>query len=448
MTDERSDKTQLTRRDLFRSAAATGAGLILSRMGWAQGAPGKAGDLNVAFIGTGLQGMVLLRDTLKIPGIRVRAACDIWNYSRRYASGTVRKAKQPKPKVYVDYREMLAAEKDLDAVIIATPDWMHAEHAVAAMKAGLHVYCEKEMSNTLEKAAAIVGAARETKKLCQIGHQRRSNPVYLLALDMLGKDKALGRITNCYGQWNRAAQDKLTWPKRYEIPADVLKKYGYDTMDRLRNWRWYKKFSAGPIADLGSHQIDVFSWFLGAEPASVMAAGGGDYYKDRDWYEDVMAIYEYKTKAGSVRAFYQVQNTNGFGHYFERFMGDRGTLTISEDPRKCSFVPERGIEPPKWMGTKRVNSDGHDAEPHVAVPLVKAFAKMSAAAEKAMVRWEKKNIHQLHLENFFAAVRAGDAGKLTCPPEVAYPTAVAVLNVSPAIEAGKKVQLTAEAYKV
>ncbi len=444
MMDEQSDKTQLTRRDLLRSAAATGAGLMLSRMSWAQGAPAGADALNVAFIGTGLQGMVLLRDTLKIPGIRVKAVCDIWKYSRKYASGTVRKAKQPKPKVYVDYAEMLAAEKDLDAVVVATPDWMHAEHAVAAMKAGLHVYCEKEMSNTLGKAAEIVKAARSTKKLCQIGHQRRSNPVYTLALEMINDGKALGRITNCYGQWNRAVQDKLTWTDRYEIPADVLKKFGYDSMDRFRNWRWYKKFSAGPIADLGSHQIDIFAWFLGVEPTSVMATGGGDYYKDRDWYEDVMAIYEYKTKAGSVRAFYQVQNTNGFGHYYERFMGDRGTLTISEDPRKCHFVPERGIEPPKWAAsTKLVDRDGHKA-----VPLVKAFAKKSPAAKRAMARWDKKNIHQLHLENFFGAVRAADASKLTCPPEVAYPTAVAVLNVIPAIEAGKKVQFSAEAYKV
>ena len=443
MTDELSDKTQLTRRDLFRSAAATGAGLMLSRMGWAQGAPAGADPLNVAFVGTGLQGMVLLRDTLKIPGIRVKAVCDIWKYSRKYASGTVRQSKQPKPKLYIDYAEMLAAEKDLDAVVVATPDWMHAEHAVAAMKAGLHVYCEKEMSNTLGKAAEIVKAARSTKKLCQIGHQRRSNPVYTLALEMINKDNALGRITNCYGQWNRSVQDKLTWPDRYEIPADVLKKFGYDSMDRFRNWRWYKKFSAGPIADLGSHQIDIFAWFLGVEPESVMATGGGDYYKGRDWYEDMMAIYEYKAKAGSVRAFYQVQNTNGFGHYYERFMGDRGTLTISEDPRKCHFVPERGIEPPKWAAsTKLVDRDGH-----MAVPLVKAFAKKSPAAKKAMARWNKKNIHQLHLENFFDAVRAGDAAKLTCPPEVAYPTAVAVLNVIPAIKAGKKVQFTAEAYK-
>lgn len=125
-------------------------------------------------------------------------------------------------------------------------------------------------------------------------------------------------------------------------------------------------------------------------------------------------------------------------------MGDRGTLTISEDPRKCYFVPERGIEPPKWAASAGLIDRGG----HKAVPLVKAFAKRSPAAEKAMVRWEKKNIHQLHLENFFAAVRAGDAAKLTCPPEVAYPTAVAVLNVTPAIEAGKKVQFTAEAYKV
>ena len=64
-------------------------------------------------------------------------------------------------------------------------------------------------------------------------------------------------------------------------------------MDRFRNWRWYKKFSAGPIADLGSHQIDIFSWFLHAEPTSVQAIGSSDYYEGRDWYADVMTLFEY-----------------------------------------------------------------------------------------------------------------------------------------------------------
>ena len=105
---------------------------------------------------------------------------------------------------------MLDKEKDLQAVIIATPDFWHSEHTVACLKAGLHVYCEKEMSNTLEGARKMVQAAKETGKLLQIGHQRRSNPRYLHCYNKLLKEAGiLGRITTINGQWNRSVQPAM-----------------------------------------------------------------------------------------------------------------------------------------------------------------------------------------------------------------------------------------------
>ena len=119
---------------------------------------------------------------LKIPNIRFRAVVDVWEaYNLRRAHRMLQKFGH-KANAYIDYREMLAKEKGLDAVLIATPDFWHAEHTVECLKAGLHVYCEKEMSNTLEGARRMVLAARQTKKLLQIGHQRRSNPRYLHSL--------------------------------------------------------------------------------------------------------------------------------------------------------------------------------------------------------------------------------------------------------------------------
>jgi predicted dehydrogenase len=435
----------MTRRQFVQSVGAAGAGLLFAHRIFGQGS--AATDLNVAVIGAGVQGRVLIKDCIKIPGIRFKAVCDIWSYSQRYASRTLKKYGH-QVKVYEDYREMLDKEKDLDAVLVATPDWMHAEHTIACLRAGRHVYCEKEMSNTLEDAKKMVLAARESGRLLQIGHQRRSNPVYRYALELLDDDGVCGRLTNCYGQWNRGVQPKLKWPKKYEIPAETLKRYGYESMDRFRNWRWYRKYSAGPIADLGSHQIDIFNWFMHTGPRSVTAVGGADYFEDREWYEDVMTVYEYgysrKGATRSARAFYQVLNTSSFGHYFERFGGDGGTLTISEDDRKCYYVPEFGREVPAWMGAvETVRHEGYDA-----FPLVTVLPKKSDAAAGAMAAWEKKNIHQLHLENFFDAVRANDGKKLTCPPEVGYETAVSVLSVAPAIEAGRKVVFKPGDFKV
>ncbi|MBV9467896.1 MAG: Gfo/Idh/MocA family oxidoreductase, partial [Abitibacteriaceae bacterium] len=109
----------------------------------------KPDDIKIAMIGPGNQGRNLLVNCLRVPGVRFTAICDIWPYSQQYASGILRSFGQP-VNVYADYREMLEKEKDLDAVVIATPDWMHAEHTIACLRAGKHVYCEKEMSNDLE----------------------------------------------------------------------------------------------------------------------------------------------------------------------------------------------------------------------------------------------------------------------------------------------------------
>jgi len=111
--------------------------------------PEGLSDINVAFLGTGEQGYILLNACLKLPGLRFEAVCDIWeSYNQRRAAQVLKKYKH-EVNTYTDYREMLSEEKDLDAVIIATPDFWHPDHTVACLEANLHVYCEKEMSNTL-----------------------------------------------------------------------------------------------------------------------------------------------------------------------------------------------------------------------------------------------------------------------------------------------------------
>lgn len=164
-------KKGIDRRSFLRTGVAAGAGLVLSPNVLASASGGaaakKGDDINVALLGAGAQGQVLMTACLKIPGIRFKAVCDIW---QAYNQGRVSRLLTRyghKNNAYVDYGEMLDKEKDLDAVIIATPDFWHAEHTVACLKAGLHVYCEKEMSNTLEGARKMVEAAKQSGKLCR-----------------------------------------------------------------------------------------------------------------------------------------------------------------------------------------------------------------------------------------------------------------------------------------
>ena len=155
-------------------------------------------------------------------------------------------------------------------------------------------------------------------------------------------------MTTVNGQWNRSASEDLGWPEKAAIPDDVLAKYGFKNMAQFRNWRWYKGLGGGPIVDLGSHQIDIYSWFIGSNPRSVMASGGTDYYDKatHEWYDTILSVFEYDTPKGVVRAFYQVLTTNSAQAYYEQFMGNEGTLVISESASRGQVYREPTA--PEW----------------------------------------------------------------------------------------------------
>lgn len=143
----------ISRRDFIRTSMAAGTGLLMTGPSilHGQAASSITRDLKVAIIGTGSQGRVLLEACAGIPNIQFVAVCDMWEYSLKYGQGILRK-RGFKPNPYEDYQEMLSKETDLDAVIIATPDFMHAEQTNACLRAGINVYCEKMMSNSIDGA--------------------------------------------------------------------------------------------------------------------------------------------------------------------------------------------------------------------------------------------------------------------------------------------------------
>jgi len=408
-------------------------------------------DLNVALIGAGGQGEVLMNAMLKIPNIRFRAVCDIWaEYSLKRAVGLLNKYKF-NVNGYEDYRDLLDKEKDLDAVIIATPDFWHAQHTVDCLQAGLNVYCEKEMSNTLDEAKRMVLAARETGKLLQIGHQRRSHPRYIHCYQKILKEaKMIGRIVTVNGQWNRAPQPVLGWPKRYTMSEAELNKYGFKSMEQFRNWRWYKGLGGGPIVDLGSHQIDIYNWFLEARPKAVIASGGTDYYPKttHEWYDTAMVIFEYETEAGPTRAYYQTQTTNGSQGYYENFMGDQGTLVISESEAGYPGSIYRQPQAPAWDEWVR---KGYVSAPEIQLlkPETEAVldVRETISPDEHKIPIEMHDpYHKPHLENFFNAIRGTE--ELNCPAEVGYETAVTVLKVNQAIEAGKRLYFSPNEFEI
>lgn len=443
MTQLPSDLNNLpwSRRGFLKTGLSAG-GMVLAAPSIIK-AQTPSDTLNVALIGVGSQGRVLLDSLLNIEGLNFQAVCDIWDLSRRYGVNRLKKAGF-NPNGYEDIEDLLAKETGLDAVIIATPDFWHAPHTNMCLKAGINVYCEKMMAHTVEAARSMVVAQRESGKLLQIGHQRRSNPRYQHALNnIINKAQIPGRITNINGQWNRAVSEDLGFPKRYEIPAETLKRYGFKDMHQFRNWRWFRDLSGGPISDLGAHQIDIFNWFLGTGPKSVMASGGSDYYSTREWYDNVMAIFEYDTAQGPVRAFYQVlTTTSAGGGYFEQFMGDEGSVKISENPKLTKVYREdRAPSWDKWIDLKYLLKNEAPPPAENTTVDVRETAPLVAFDLPVVLN---KPLHQPHLENFFGAVRGEN--KLNCDGAHAFESEAPIFKVNPAVAARSTIEMKPEDF--
>lgn len=451
--------SHLSRRD-FLTKSSLGAGLILGAPSIlkASNTPAGLDEIRVGFIGCGKQHEVLFNAMVNIPGIRYVAACDIMKDRVGTTFGRIKSRFDYNIKRYLKAEDMLEKE-DLDAVFITTPDFWHAPHTVMALEAGCHVYCEKMMSDTLEGARSMVAAMDKSGKLCQIGHQRRSNPRYLFTLnELVQKENICGQIININGQWNRAlssSQDIVV--KESILPdAQTLRDAGFNkgashelSLEELRhrflNWRFYKDLSGGPISDLGAHQIDIFNWFLGMQPKSLQASGGRSYFKDREHFDNVMCLFDYDTPHGSARAFYQVlTTTSAGGGYYESFMGTEGTIEISEREAYTNIYKESGADGAKW---DRLVQRGL---------LKKEAAGVAAGGSDAIASYESappdkyalpgglgsKAPHQPHIENFLDAMRG--KAKLTCDARHALESEAPIYWVNQAAETHETIHFTDE----
>lgn len=462
--------SRFTRRKFLRTSAVAATAQSYSRVA-SRAAGGEASDtLRVAVAGCGTQARyALLPSLLRIPGVKLTALCDI----REYQVFTARRNFDPNgnagTQTFLHFDEMLdKAGNDIDAVIIATPCWMHAPQTRKALEAGKHVYCEKMMSNALEPAQDMVRAQRLTGKLLQIGHQRRSNPNYLHLRDKIIRErKLLGRMTHLYGQWHRSVKMPLL-PKILPKEEPAILAAGYANNFEYANWRWFKKYGGGPLSDLGGHQIDVFNMLLGVPPHSVIAAGGTDFYRDFEYepgkklgYEQLdnaMVVYEYDVPShGIVRAHYQVLTTSGYGGYHEKVFGTEGSALISEQGNWDGFVTEiwreRDTTSEKEDVWHKAKQDGlladstrpeRQPDPWLNNVPRPAFDFPPLPREIA-----EKPPHQHHLENFFDTIRRnGKQSDLTCPVEEAWKTCRAVLAVNDAVREQKRIELKLEDYAV
>jgi predicted dehydrogenase len=207
----------------------------------------------LGIIGPGSRGQELVRSFLRVPGVKIVAAADV--YPPRFAQ--LNETCGYKVASHADYRALLD-RKDLDAVVVATPLGLHAEHVLPALESGHHVYGEKTMAYTIEDAAKIVNATTSHKRIFQIGHQYRYSPWIRAAVARVQQGE-IGDVTHIMGYWNR----NNNWRRAVPDPS----------LERLINWRLYNQWSLGLLAELGSHHMDIANWVFGSTPTAALASG-------------------------------------------------------------------------------------------------------------------------------------------------------------------------------
>ena len=303
------NEQDVTRREFLKTATVAAASVLPAAGAPAIIAdPGPSDAVRYGMIGTGTEGCTLLKFLTTIPEGRCLATCDIYPPNLKKGVETIGN----NPHTYEDYR-LLLDRKDIDAVMICTPLHLHAQMTIDALNAGKHVFVEKSMFFKEEEEKPIrAAAAAHAKQVLQVGLQRRSSVLYNVAMEMIRKG-ALGKITFVRAHWHRNSD----W--RRPVPEP---KY-----ERLINWRMYREYSGGLMAELASHQIDVANWAVGAEPVSVIGTGGIDYWKDgRETCDNVQAIFEYP---GGQKLVFTSILSNGHYGFQEQIMGDQGTLEIT-----------------------------------------------------------------------------------------------------------------------
>ena len=302
-----------------------------------------AGDrIGLGLIGAGGRGRDVMRKFQANPEVDVRAVCDVYGARVDEALSTM-----PGAKPFAQHEKLLEL-KEIDAVLIGSPDHWHKDHAVDAMNAGKDVYVEKPLCRLLDEAQPMVQAARRNHRICQVGVQQRSGPVYLEARDQFVKAGRLGRITWVECVWNDG-------PPRPYVPRPIEKPPNLDWIRflgpaRYREWnpRMYFNFRAfldlngGRMTDFGHHWLDTVHMFLGERaPDSAVAAGAiFDTQDGKDAPDTISALFEYP---GFVVSFQSTIVGNPLP-YGVTFYGDSGKLYVNRN--RYVFTPaEKGATP-------------------------------------------------------------------------------------------------------
>lgn len=329
-----------SRRDFLTSTLAASSAAMLAT-GFSATAKGYLANetLNVACIGTGGRCRRLMESLRTIPGVKIVAVCDIWDY--HLAEG--KKLADAKAAESKHYPELLA-RTDIDAVLIGTPDHWHVPITIDACQAGKDVYVEKPLTHSLAEGQAVIDAQNKHRRIVQVGTQQRAMPQLQKAREIV-KSGQLGEIHKAHLTWNRnaarAARPNLNIdPKTVDWKQflGTAKAQPFDEY-RFRQWRWFWDFGGGIFTDLMVHWIDVVHWMLELDHPQV-ATSIGDQFRSQGLWETpdtVQTLLRYPDR--ELQVYFEGTFSNARNASMCEIMGSEATLYM--DRGRYEVIPER-----------------------------------------------------------------------------------------------------------
>ena len=397
--------SEYNRRDFLKGASSVGAALGLATTVVPNRAFGANDKINVGVIGVGGRGTYVGR-TFGVVGqeksAQVVAVCDV--YQKRINMNKDMHATKFNVKVdgYLDYREVIA-RKDIDAVIVATPDHWHARIAIAAMKAGKDVYCEKPMCHTIAEVRAMIDAVKETKRVLQVGSQTTSADQWWQAKKLIA-DGAIGKMLMSQGSYHRNSADgEWNWPIDQQAGPD---KSGEDYIDwkmwlggtssipfnadRFFRFRKYWDYSGGTATDLFFHVAAPLNicWAQPQYPYKVMSGGGNYVFKDEREVPDTFHLIAEYAKEHSVVLTSSMANSQ---HIPGLIRGHEGTIIMVEHGQFERPTPNITLKPERRIV-------GKNAE-------YKQKFGFDDKLEDKLVPVDQKDSMTTHVANFLECIR-------------------------------------------
>ncbi len=318
-----------TRRDFVRSTASAGWMIVAP-----QAVRGSQANSAVTFgvIGTGGRGTYDTGIVVKDTRARVTALCDLFDDRLDQAATRL---KIEKPTIYKDYQKLLG-DPSIDAVLIATPPFLHPEQFEAAVDARKHIYCEKPMGVDVQGCRRVMAAARraDPRKDIAVGFQQRYGPVYLEAYKRL-QDGQIGELATARASW--ISNDPFT-RRPYDDPK----------IEKLRNWFCYRDYSGDFIVEQDCHNLDVLHWFLGGLPLRAVGWGGRKVRTSMEILDHLSLTFEFPNNI--LVNFEANQLTpRGYSSVGEMFTGTKGTLATS----RVQMVHYKGVNDSETIKSPR-----------------------------------------------------------------------------------------------